>query len=141
MPNKTHLRVATPNSVKYDDEVELVIMRCISGDMGILAFHEATSAILDYGVLRLFDGQSERRMAVFGGIVQVRDNSVTILANDAQWPEDIDVAHIQAERDRLARRSQEELDDLDIQKDQILMRRTLVQFEVSDYPIIGKTSS
>jgi len=136
--NKLHLRITTPENVKYDEDVEMVIMRCITGDMGILADHEASSAILDYGVLRIIDGEEERRMAVFGGLAQVGNNTVTILANDAQWPEDIDYAFVEAERDRMARRSQESKDDLTIQRDQILMRRTLVQMEVSTFPLVNR---
>ena len=135
---KLNLKITTPDSVKYDDKAEMVIMRCITGDMGVLADHEATSAILDYGVLRIINNEEERRMAVFGGIAQIGENKLTILANDAQWPEDIDVAFVEAERDRVERRSQEALDDLDIQRDQILMRRTLVQMEVSTFPLISK---
>jgi len=136
---KLHLRITTPENVKYDEEAEMVIMRCITGDMGIMADHEATSAILDYGVLRILNNDEERRMAVFGGIAQVGENKVTILANDAQWPEDIDMAFVEAERDRIARRTQESEDDLVIQRDQVLMRRTLVQMEVSTFPLISKT--
>ncbi|MCL2223285.1 MAG: ATP synthase F1 subunit epsilon [Oscillospiraceae bacterium] len=135
---KLRLRIATPDTVKYDEDTEMVIMRCISGDMGVLANHEPTSAILDYGVLRIINGEAERHIAVFGGIAQIGDNKVTILANDAQWPEDIDVAHAQAERERLERRSQEDMDDLALAKDQVLMRRTLVQIEVSTFPLISR---
>ena len=135
---KLHLRITTPDNVKYDEDAEMVIMRCITGDMGILADHEATSAILDYGILRIFNDDEERRMAVFGGIAQVGDNKVSILANDAQWPEDIDMAFVKAERERLERRSQETQDDLTIQKDQVIMRRTLVQMEVSTFPLVSK---
>jgi len=139
-PSKFNLRITTPDNVKYNEDAELVIMRCITGDMGIMAGHEATSAILDYGVLRIIKDEEERRMAVFGGIAQVGDNKLTILANDAQWPEDIDIAFVEAERERMARRSQESLDDLTIQRDQILMRRTLVQMEVSTFPLISGIS-
>jgi len=135
---KMQLRITTPEHVKYDDIADMVIMRCITGDMGILANHEPTSAILDFGVLRIFNDNEERRMAVFGGIAQVGDNKVTILANNAQWPEDIDLAFVEAERDRLERRSQESLDDLVLQRDQVELRRTLVQMEVSAYPLISK---
>ena len=136
---KLHLRIATPDNIKYDDDAEMVIMRCITGDMGILANHEATSAILDYGVLRIINNEEERRMAVFGGVAQVGDNKVTILANDAQWPEDIDMAFVEAERDRMERRSQESRDDLALQRDQVIMRRTLVQMEVSTFPLVSRT--
>lgn len=135
---KLRLRVATPDNVKYDRDSDMVIMRCITGDMGILPKHEACSAILDYGVLRILDEGEERRMAVFGGLAQVRDGLVTILANDAQWPEDIDLSLVEAERDHTAQRLQEDMDDLEIQKEQVKMRRTLVQIEVSAYPLISR---
>ena len=138
--DKLRLRVATPEKVKYDRETDMVIMRCITGDMGILPHHEACSAILDYGVLRIIDGEEEHRMAVFGGIAQVLNDQVTILANDAQWPEDIDVALAEAERDRSSRRIQESVDVLEIQKDQVKMRRSLVQIEVSSYPILSSVA-
>jgi len=134
---KLRLQIATPENLKFDEDVEMVIMRCITGDMGILPNHQPISAILDLGVLRIIDGEIERRMAVFGGLAQVMDNTVTILANDAQWPEDIDIAFVESERERMRLRSQEDLDDLEIQRDQVLMRRTLVQIEVSSYPLLG----
>ena len=141
MAKKLRLLITTTDSNKFNEEVDMVIMRCITGDMGILPNHQPISAILDYGVLRIIDGEIERRMAIFGGIAQVIDNVVTILANDAQWPEDIDSAIVNAERARVEKRSQEDLDDLEIQRDQILMRRTLVQIEVSSYPVLNKIES
>ncbi|MCL2079193.1 MAG: ATP synthase F1 subunit epsilon [Oscillospiraceae bacterium] len=135
--NKFRLRVTTPDNVKYDEDAQMVILRCISGDMGVMAHHEPTLAILDYGVLRIIDGDEERRMAVFGGIAQIGNNVVTILASDAQWPEDIDIASVEAERERMSLRMKDDADDLAIARDQILMRRTLVQIEVSSFPLIG----
>jgi len=134
---KLHLRVATPENVKIDDVADMVIMRCITGDIGILPNHEACSAILDVGILRIINDDTERRMAVFGGMAQVRDNVITVLANDAQWPQDIDIALVEAEQEKIQRRIQESVDDLQIQKEQVLMRRTLVQIDVSSYPILA----
>ena len=138
---KLRLKVATPDKIKYDREADMVIMRCITGDMGILPKHETCNAILDYGVLRILNDGEERRMALFGGLAQVRDNLVTILANDAQWPEDIDLSVAEEERDRSALRLQESADDLELQKEQVQMRRTLVQIEVSSYPLVGRANT
>jgi len=135
---RLRLRVITPESVKYDEGVDMVIMRSTTGDMGILPRHEPCSVILDFGVLRILNDRAERRMAVFGGIAQVRDNVVTILANGAQWPEDIDRAHAEAELEQAERGLRESVGDTKIQRDQVAMRRTLVQIEVSAYPLISK---
>jgi len=134
---KLHLKVTTPESVMYDKDVDMVIMRCVTGDMGILPKHEACSAILDYGVLRIRNNDEEQRMAVFGGIARVQDNSVTILANEAQWPEDIDLELAETERERTSMRLLENTEDLEIQKEQVALRRSLVQIEVSSYPLLG----
>ena len=135
---KLHLRIITPEKVKLDENADMVIMRCTTGDMGILPGHQACSAILDYGVMRIMDDDNERRIAVFGGIAQVRNDEVFILANDAQWPEDIDHAHAQRERELAERQIRDSEDDVEIQRNQVLMRRTLVQMEVSSYPLVSK---
>jgi len=137
MAGKLHLRVITPESVKLDEQCDMVIMRCTTGDMGILPRHEACSAILDYGVLRVVNDQNERHMAVFGGIVQVKDDEVTLLANEAQWPEDIDRTLAEAEREATERRLQETGDAVEMQRQQVSLRRTLVQIEVSSYPLLS----
>jgi len=138
--NKLRLKIVTPDHTKFDDEAELVIVRTIEGEIGFMANHMACSSVLDYGAVRIFNDDVERRIAVFGGISQMRDNVLTVLANDAQWPEDIDLALVEAEREQTERRLRESVDDLDIQRDQVLMRRTLVQIEVSAYPLISPSS-
>lgn len=135
---KLHIQIITPEQVKLDESADMVIMRCTTGDMGILPGHQACSAILDYGVTRIIEGDNERRMAVFGGIAQVRNDEVFILANDAQWPEDIDRARAQRERELAERQIRDSEDNVEIQRNQVLMRRTLVQMEVSSYPLLGK---
>jgi len=135
---KLHLQIITPEQIKLDEDADMVIMRCTTGDMGILPGHQACSAILDYGVMRIMDGDAERRIAVFGGIAQVRNDNVFILANDAQWPEDIDQVRAQREREQAERLIRESEDDVEIQRNQVMMRRTLVQMEVSSYPLVGK---
>ena len=142
MAGELRLRIITPESVKLDESCDMVIMRCTTGDIGILPRHEACSAILDYGVLRILnDGQKERHMAIFGGIVQVSNDEVTVLTNGAQWPEDIDRAMAEAEHEQAERRLQEAEDGVEMQKQQVSLRRTLVQIEVSSYPLLNTGDS
>jgi F-type H+-transporting ATPase subunit epsilon len=138
---KIHLRVITPTEIKFDEKVNMAIMRCTTGDLGVLAGHEARSAVLDFGILRIFSDISDMRMiAVYGGLVEIKADVVTILANDAEWPQDIDFEAACAEQEGLERklRAKNDGEYLDIQRDQIKLRRALVQIEVSSYPLISK---
>ncbi|MCL2030471.1 MAG: ATP synthase F1 subunit epsilon [Oscillospiraceae bacterium] len=134
---QVRLRIITPEEIKVDERAAMIIMRCTTGDMGILPGHEARSAVLDYGVLRILNPDGERRIAVFGGLAEVRDDVVTVLANAAEWPEDIDRARAEADRELAERRLQETQDDLEVRSNQAVLRRSLVQIEVSSYPLLS----
>ena len=138
MNEKIHLRIVTPLTVKTDEYADMVIMSCVGGDMGVMPGHITCSAILDYGVLRIVRGEAERRIAVFGGVAEINENVLTVLTAEAEWPEDIDRTRAELERDHLERRIQEGKDDIEIQRDQGLLRRSLVMIEVSADQLIPK---
>ena len=129
------LRVLTPTETKIDQLVNMVIMRCIDGDMGVLPGHQAHMCVLDIGVLRVLNRGRERRLAVFGGIAEVRQDVVTVLTEEAHWPRDIDKARAEEARDHLQRVIREKESDRELCQDQILLRRALVQVEVSSLPL------
>ena len=137
---KFTLRVITPGEVKLDEQVEMVIMRCTTGYMGILPSHEPRSAVLDIGVMRILGGaESERWLAVFGGLAEIKDDVLTVLANAAEWPEDVDLAFAKAEHDRLEKQIQEHVDDIEIQRDQAHLWRNLVRIELSNFPSVDRS--
>ena len=133
---KVRLRIITPDEIKFDENVDMIVMRCATGDMGILPGHEPLSAALTYGILRILSGGEERRLAVFGGLAEVQNNVITILTNLAEWPEDIDRARALADVEHAERRLKERVDDIEIQDDQVLLRRALVRIEVSSYLLL-----
>jgi len=130
---KVRLRIVTPELIKVDEDVDMVIMRSTMGDMGVLPGHEARSAVLKYGILRILSGDVERKIAVYGGLAAIENNVLTILTSGAEWPEDVDRARAEADLEHAERRLRERTDDIEIQHDQVLFRRALVQIEISSY--------
>ena len=132
---QVQLKIITPAGVKVDEPADMVVMRCTSGDMGVLPGHEPHSAVLTYAPVRILSGGAERRIAVHGGLVEIENDLLTILARDAEWPQDIDLSQAQQNKEQAQQRLQEERDDLEIQNDQVLLRRALVQIEVCSYTL------
>jgi len=130
---KLRLQVITPSLKKVDLFIDMLIMRTVSGDMGVLYAHAPCCAALQYGALRIISQGRERKLAVYGGLALIEDNTVTILTPDAHWPDEINVVHANADRDRAQKRLQEKIDDIEIQNDQVLLRRALVQIEVGSH--------
>ena len=61
--NRLQLKIITPAEIKVDAPVDMVVMRAVSGDMGVLPGHEPRSAALSFGVLRFYDGDDNNNLS------------------------------------------------------------------------------
>jgi F-type H+-transporting ATPase subunit epsilon len=96
---KFQVEVLTPEGKVFDDEVEMISTRTTIGSIGILAHHQPLLGLLDPTELRLYRSESEiERYAQGEGYVQVTEDHVLVLVEEAIRPEDLDVADL---RDRL----------------------------------------
>src|SRR3954451_25145703 len=82
--------VVTPDGPVYESEVEMISTKAQSGELGILPGHIPTVAPLQIGAVRLKNGGKTDFVAVTGGLLEVRPDQVTILAQAAETAEGID---------------------------------------------------
>ncbi len=139
--NKIKLRIVTPKKLMYDGDVGMVIMRTAEGDMGVMPGHEAVTALLSYGVLRVFPGETqnqEERIAVLGGFAEIQPDSVTILSDAAELPSEIDRIRAEAAKERAEQRLKQNDDGVNVERAALALRRALVRMEVSSYPLLQR---
>jgi F-type H+-transporting ATPase subunit epsilon len=84
-------------------DVDMVTLPGIDGQMGILRGHAPLLSLLDFGEIILHKGTERQYIAVHGGVVEVRPNKVTILAETAESAEDIEVERAAAALERARR--------------------------------------
>jgi F-type H+-transporting ATPase subunit epsilon len=94
------LEVITPSKLFYKGEVELVIARTLNGDEGYMAGHTWAVKLLAAGELWFQEAGSKdfKIAAIAGGFVDVKDN-IIIFTDAAEWPEDIDLARAEHEKE------------------------------------------
>jgi F-type H+-transporting ATPase subunit epsilon len=131
---KVRLRVVTPRGVKIEEEADMIVMRCIDGDMGVLPGHAPVSAALGDGILRVVDGGAEQKIAVFGGFAVIENDTVNIATSIAQRPGEIDLDRAETDREQMLLLMQEKASDIEMQRYQLLLRRALVRIEVTIHP-------
>lgn len=90
--NTLFASIVTPNGKVYEGDVHMVSVRATSGDMGILPNHMPLVAPLKISAVKLKHLESDEYVAVSGGFVEIRRDSVTILTESAERKVDIDVA-------------------------------------------------
>ncbi len=75
--------VVSPEAVLWSGEAGFVVARTVDGEIGVLAHHEPIMAALATGTVQI-ETQAERvRVEVGGGFLQIIDNTVTVLADQA----------------------------------------------------------
>jgi len=101
MADKLQLEVVTPERRVFGEPVDMVTVPGLNGELGVLPGHTPLISQLKTGVLSYLQDGRTTQLLVSGGFVEVRDDHVSVLAEIAERPEEIDVAAARAARDRL----------------------------------------
>ena len=109
--SKFPVEVLTPEGKVFEDEVEMVSTRTVTGSIGVLAHHAPLMAILEPTELRLYKSESDIvRFAQGEGYLQVVNNSALVLVDEAQEPDSLDRSDLES-RLRAAEQSAEQAEE------------------------------
>jgi F-type H+-transporting ATPase subunit epsilon len=128
----TEVEVVSPTKVLFEGGAEMVVTRSVDGEIAFLADHVALLAALDICVTRIVaPGGAETRIAIAGGLVEVRDNKVSILAADAALADDIDLDAARAELQEAEQRQPDPSDPAAVAAAATAIRRAQVRLEAA----------
>lgn len=95
------LLLVTPERQLLDTDIEEVYAPGVLGQFGVLPEHVNFLTALGTGELRYRTKGVDHYVAVSGGILEVLDDLVTVLADSAEFAEEIDVARARQAEERL----------------------------------------
>lgn len=87
-----YVEIVTPQRSLFSGEVTMVSMPGEDGDMGVLGGHAPLLTTLGLGEIALHKSDGTEYLAVNGGVAEIRPDKVTILADDAENADEIDIA-------------------------------------------------
>ncbi|MDT2756114.1 F0F1 ATP synthase subunit epsilon [Enterococcus asini] len=133
------VNVVTPDGLIYDHHARIVVAKTTSGEIGIMSRHAPIIAPLvidEVRVKRLDSDTHVDWIAVNGGIMEVRDDVVSIIADSAERERDIDVsraerAKIRAEKMIEAAQEKEDVDQL--RRATVALHRAINRINVSKH--------
>mgnify|MGYP001611279929 CR=1 FL=1 len=110
MNKKLNFKIATPERIVYENEVDSVTCPTEMGEVTILPDHIPLVANLRPGELKTIQNGQLRFFAVSGGFLEVRPkNEIVILADAAEHEEEIDIARAEVARQKAKKLMAEEL--------------------------------
>ena len=86
------LQIITPDRVLCDEPAKIVEMRTAEGEITVFPGHIPVTVMMVPGIVHItMEDDSIRRAAVHDGFVELQPDKITIMAEIAEWPEDIDL--------------------------------------------------
>ena len=112
--SKFHLHIVTPKGTYRDVDVDILNIRTTDGQMGIL-------------------DKDRYECAVGGGFVYVDgDNTVTLIVNDIESPEEIDLRRAEEAKARAEERLRSKNPDVDLQRAEIALKKAITRIQVKN---------
>lgn len=125
------LEIVTPERKVYEKNIDMLLVKGIEGELGILPNHIPMVTPLKIApITAKFDGK-EDVVAVNGGFMEVRKDKVVVLAESAEMPEDIDVARAEAAKSRAEQRLASNQTNLDFKRANIALQKAINRIEVA----------
>jgi F-type H+-transporting ATPase subunit epsilon len=135
LPTKLQLEIVTPDRALAREEVDEVVVPGSEGELGILPGHTPLLAMLKVGELWYRQGSEKHYLAVAFGFVEVLPDRVTILAQVAERPQDIDIERAERAKRRaeetLSRPATDEQSEHDFERARVAMMKSLVRLQVA----------
>lgn len=129
MADRFRLKVVTPGKKFYEGEAEFVEFVTTEGEIGVYGKHIPMTAVLAPGILRIHEeGGAVRKAALISGFVEVLPELVTILAQIAEWPHEIDEERARRARER-AEKQLKSQGGTDVMKAELALKRALTRLE------------
>ena len=132
MADTMKLLVNTPERVFYNDDVTFVELSTSEGEIGVYPNHVPLTAVLVPCVLKIHKDGEVKKAAVHGGIVEILKDRVTVLAEIAEWPDEIDVNRANEAKVRAERRLAAKEGNLDVHRAGLALRRSLARLGAVD---------
>jgi len=131
MSGKLNLKIITPQKILADEQVDSVFSKSIEGEFGILPGHIPYMTDLDIGVTEYKIGNKKEYVSTMGGVIQVKENTVTILSDNAELGEEIDIPRARAAKERAEARLKTGAPDVDANKAEIALVRAITRIHAA----------
>ena len=125
------LEIVSPERRAYADDVDMVVVPGIDGQLGILPHHTRLITALGTGELRIKKGGTEESMLISGGFVEVRPDKVVVMADLAEHSDEIDEARAVEARKRAEAALEGTRDPVDIARVRAALQTALMRERIA----------
>lgn len=132
--NLFDLKIITPDRVFYSGKASFLELNTVEGEIGIYKNHIPMTTVLEPGIATITEeGGNKKEAALHTGFMEILGDRITILAEIAEWPDEIDRNRAQESKIRAERRLQNDKSNINITRAELALHKALVRIELADH--------
>lgn len=126
------VEIITPNRVFYTGEGDMIEFTTASGQIGVYKNHIPLTTVLAPGIVTIHrQGEEDVIAAVHSGFAEILPEKVTLLAEIAEWPHEIDKSRAEAAMKRARERLANRTEEIDVMRAEFALRKALVRIDIA----------
>jgi len=131
MAGTFYLHIATPERDFFSGDAESLVLTTLEGEMGVLAGHTPMVVALDTAPMRMKVGGEWKEATLMGGFAEITNDRAVILADTAEWPEEIEIQRAEEAKRRAEERIRAHANELEYMRSLVALKRALTRLSVS----------
>lgn len=125
--NLFKVQIITPERIFYDGEASMIEFNTTEGEIGVLKDHISLTTVIAPGIVTITEAEGTKQAAVHAGFAEILGDRVTLLAEIAEWPEEIDVDRAKAAEERARQRLEQKSEGIDVLRAEIALKKALIR--------------
>ena len=125
------LEIISPDRIFYQGKASMVELNTSEGEIGVYKNHIPLTTILVPGIVTITEASGKKEAAVHAGFIEILKEKITILAEIAEWPEEIDTNRAKEAKVRAERRIQTHPSDINVTRAEMALRKALIRIELA----------
>jgi F-type H+-transporting ATPase subunit epsilon len=121
------LEIITPDRIFWKGEATMLEFNTTEGQVGVYKRHIPMTMILAPGIMTIHLENGSKEAAVHAGFVEILPEKISVMAEIAEWPEEIDLNRAKEAEARARRRLQANDPTINISRADIALRKALVR--------------
>lgn len=131
MADVFELKIISPDEMFYEGEADFLEFTSVEGGMGVYKNHIPLTTILEPCVMNIHNGTDVKKAAILGGFLEILQDKITVLAEDAQWPDEIDVDRAKEAKKRAEERLSHNGPNMDVRRAQAALKRAIARINAA----------
>lgn len=125
------LEIICPDRVFFQGKASMVELNTTEGFVGIYKRHIPMTMILEPGLVYIKDDEGQRVAALHEGFIEILPEKISIMAEAAEWPEEIDLNRAEEAKVRAERRMHMQDPNINLARAEMALHRALTRIEAS----------